>query len=327
MIKIGLIGFLAVWLAALAVSAQDAPEATSEPIEGLVEVGFSADRLSPLIGEPISLTLTADIPSNLEIAEWPEINGSWGDFMVHEVGESENHEQFDGSVIQQQEFTIILWEPGDYQTPTTFIGYRMLNSDEIFRIPVKPIFFTVPSVLDPDDMELRPARAPISLFYLPPWIVVLGLGVLVAMGWVGYRWYERQHLARLQRRLLNLKTPGQMVLEGLAELKNSELTPQDICAEMADNLRFYIWQKYGVPAPDMTTTELFSVLNIAAQNGHWTDVQRLLEQADLVKFAQLQPSEQIVVRMLNLAYRWVSSLEATAALEAQEIGTGREGQT
>lgn len=143
---------------------------------------FEASTLSPLTGEPFTLTLAVTLPDGLQIAEWPEIEGEWGAFEIREAGDVTQS----GSEVRQT-FTAVLWRPEDVVTPETFVGYGAGGAD-VRRVPVREAFFSVPTVIDPDDENLRPPLPP----ELTPWpwpeLIVLA-GVIGAVGWA--LWSQR----------------------------------------------------------------------------------------------------------------------------------------
>lgn len=138
---------------------------------------FEASTLSPLTGEPFMLTLAVTLPDGLEIAEWPLIEGQWGPFEIRETGEIT---RVDREV--RQSFTAALWRPEDVVTPETFVGYGAGGSD-VRRVPVREAFFSVPTVIDPDDENLRPPLPPDLTPWPWPELIVIA-GVICAAGYV-----------------------------------------------------------------------------------------------------------------------------------------------
>lgn len=137
---------------------------------------FDASTLSPLTGEPFTLTLAVTLPDGLQIAEWPSIEGQWGPFEIREAGEVT---QLENEVLQS--FTAVLWRPEDVVTPETFVGYGAGGAD-VRRVPVREAFFSVPTVIDPDDENLRPPLPPDLTPWPWPELIVL-VGVIGAAGW------------------------------------------------------------------------------------------------------------------------------------------------
>ncbi len=148
------------------------------PVEAFDSVfaRFEASTLSPLTGEPFTLTLAVTLPDGLQVAEWPEIGGEWGPFEIREAGEITQT----GNEVRQA-FTAVLWRPEDVVTPETFVGYGAGGAD-VRRVPVREAFFSVPTVIDPDDENLRPPLPPDLTPWPWPELVVLA-GVIGAAGW------------------------------------------------------------------------------------------------------------------------------------------------
>jgi hypothetical protein len=284
---------------------------------------FIADNYIPLIGEPIELTLTVHTEPGVDVIDWPEFPEDWRPFMVREVGEVEVDEQPDGSATHRQWLQVYVWRPGDFETPETYIGYRLQASGEVFRIPARSIFFSVPSVLETEDLNLltiHPYRPPVSFFYIPPWLVIV---VVVGAGgvfWLGRRWW-REHRPRRREPVATPKTPAQITLDALERLHTLDSSPAAMCIQMADMLRMYIQRRFDIPAQDRTTIELMAALEDAGQfdKRHRDELRRLLEQADLVKFAGLQPDQTTIDHMLTAARRWITRVDAPLESQTEEI--------
>lgn len=137
---------------------------------------FEASTLSPLTGEPFTLTLAVTLPEGLQVAEWPLIEGEWGPFEIRESGEITNT----GGEVRQS-YTAVLWRPEDVVTPETFVGYGAGGAD-VRRVPVREAFFSVPTVVDPDDENLRPPLPPDLTPWPWPELITLA-GVIGAAGW------------------------------------------------------------------------------------------------------------------------------------------------
>jgi hypothetical protein len=136
---------------------------------------FDASTLSPLTGEPFTLTLTISLPDGTQVTEWPVIEGNWGPFEIRERSEIT---QVGQDVIQR--YTAVLWRPEDVVTPESYVGYSAGGTD-IRRVPVREAFFSVPTVLKPDDEALRPPLPPL----ISPWPwpeIILACGLLLAAG-------------------------------------------------------------------------------------------------------------------------------------------------
>lgn len=147
---------------------------------GEVVARFESETLTPLTGQPFELVLVVERPSGVILTDWPTIADPWGAFEVRSVGERVEEVRADGGVITRQAFTVVLWLPRDVVTPETFIGYS-LGGEDVRRVPVREVFISVPTMVDPLAPELIPAR---PLIQPPsPWGMWLALGgVMVVVG-------------------------------------------------------------------------------------------------------------------------------------------------
>ncbi|MCB9451711.1 MAG: hypothetical protein H6672_09740 [Anaerolineaceae bacterium] len=300
----GRLAFALVLLAALSVSvtAQDS-----------VTARFTPDNLAPLIGEPVQLALVVQTPAGTTVS-WPNFPDDWPPFVVRAVGELETANNGGGQIFQQT-LTVILWQPGDYETPDLTLDYQLPGAAEIQHIRVEKAFFSVPSVLDPDDLTLRPLKPPLALSYVSPFLI-LAIGVIVIAGaYSGWRW-RRRSVIRLPRTATasDLHPAAQSALTQIRRVFDSPLSPADSYRVAADALRGYVGGRFSVSASELTTAELIATLeaqpDIAPRRQR--ELGQMLGQADLVKFAGMQPRSNAARRLLSAAYQWVEQVDRAA---------------
>jgi hypothetical protein len=275
---------------------------------------FEADTLAPLAGQPVTLMLVVQVPAGT-VVNWPDFPEDWPPFMVRTVGEKQVVSSSAGQTIRQT-LTVILWRPGDYETPDFMLDYQLPGETVPHRIAAEKVFFSVPSVLDPDDLTLRPLKAPIALPYITPALVIgvtVGLFVAAVMGW---RWRHRP-VRKLRRAVVasDLHPAAQAALTQIRQAAETHQPAADTYRRMADVLRGYVGRRFGVPAPELTTGELRAALETHPEVAllRQRELQHLLEQADLVKFAAQQPRSDATQRMLGVAYEWVERVDRAAA--------------
>lgn len=264
---------------------------------------FSANVRETVLGIRLELKLTFETQSpDVQIITWPEFPKAWGAFEVVEtVPLSESR---DGLTRRfEQELSVILWMPGIYKVPDTFIAYQ-IGEQEVYNLPVEPVTFTVLSVLDGSDFALRPLKPPIGLPYVSPlWAAAgIGAGVFGVRRWLLWRSRKRQLVPEI-------KTPAQIALDTLRHLTRGELSPQEIYPQTADCLRGYVQGRLGLPAQDMTTTELNKVLETQMADRLRRELNYILEHADLVKFARFVPSATSAGRLVAAARAWIERAE------------------
>ncbi len=297
-----------VWFAAaFTIAAQDTtPEAI---LAGTVRAQFRADTLTPLIGEPVSLELLADLPPGAVLVTWPEPGEQWGEFAVIEADDLEvTGEVADGQRLRQR-LKVIIWEPGDYETPETFVQYRLPGVDETYSAPFTTIFFTAPSVLDSTDLVLRPLKGQIGLFYLSPLMVLLIiLAVLTAAGgiwWAYRRWRESRPVV-----VVTVSATEKAII-ALQVLASNGAGAQAVVIQAADILRIYIRERLDIDATELTTSELAPTLAVHERlsDDLRNNMITILEYADAVKFAGQVVAEGDEIRMLRLVQRCVKEVD------------------
>jgi hypothetical protein len=103
----------------------------------------------------------------------------------------------------------------------------------------------------------------------------------------------------------------QRALMQLKSIRESRLSPVVVYETVADCLRAYVQHQYRISALDMTTNELMSALQArsALKKPHQRDLAKMLEYADLVKFAEVQPGERAVKQLLDTAEKWIGAVE------------------
>ncbi len=267
-----------------------------------VRAWFSVTNGSPLVGEPVQLTLTVEAPASAAVT-LPEFSLDWPPLMVTGVSPVQITES-GGRKIYRQEMTVILWQPGDYQTPVTLVTYAVSDIPEGFRIAVEPAFFSVPSVLNPNDLTLRPLKPPLVLPYLPPVLFLGILGILGVAGLYGARWFKRRQLAAVA------EAPLDAISRTLRELQRIEtlaLPAFRTYPLVGDALRQYVEAQFHIAAEELTTAELLDMLQTLPElnDQHRLELLRILDRVDLVKFAQYQPEADSTRRLLQAAARWV----------------------
>jgi len=270
---------------------------------------FTAEIGSPLIGEPVDLLLTIDVPEGSTVT-FPQFPREWPPFIVQatgDVGVNTNG----GRTIYLQRLTVSLWRPGDYQTPEISIEYQLPNSPDKRQMVLESAYFVVKSVLNPDDLNLRPLKPPVAMFYISP----LAVGAALAgLGLVGYFvWSRRKKFGFMkgEGQAGGFHVSARWVLEALKRVDSADLAAPKVYALVSDALRHYVQERFGVQAEGMTTAELAERLhgNQELSEKRQRELAYLLDQADLVKFARMQPPSKSADKMLIVAQRWVVAVE------------------
>ena len=273
-----------------------------------VSANFAAELGAPLIGQPIDLILTVNAPMDATIT-MPTFAADWPPFAILQIGEI-NVSTNAGRTTYQQHLSVILWRPGDYQTPPTQIVYQLSSATEQQQIEVQPAYFAVKTVLNPDDLNLRPLKPPVSMFYVSPLYMALTVFALVLVG--AYVWSRRKRF--ILPTATETNSLHAAARAALAEFKKVHVTnpaPAIVYENVSNALRRYIQGRFAVTAEELTTQELMSdLINLETlSDRRKRELGYLLEQADLVKFARMQPQSKSADKILNVAQQWVTAVE------------------
>ena len=131
------------------------------------------------------------------------------------------------------------------------------------------------------------------------WMYVLGLLVLGLAGFALYR-YLKNRPKKEKEVVIEYKTPIEKATSLLQQLEQKELWQKgeikSYYSELTDIARNYIEEEIHIPAMESTTSELIEALRRAAKqkklklsNEIVLNLEKVLKQADLVKFAKSKP--------------------------------------
>lgn len=280
--------------------APDAPPADNAP-----SARFSASNLQPLTGQVFTVTLTVEVPPRVELIGWDAFPPEWGPFEVTRVEPVTVERRADGFAVHTQRLEARLWRPGDARTPDTLIHYR-LDGVEL-RVPARAELFTVPTVLDFNDLNLKPMRPPVDLFVFPFGVIPI-IGVVVYFVGRGLWTFYRGRYGPLPE----LPRPPALICssELQAVIDNPNLPAHDQITATADALRRYVTGRFDVAAVDLTTDETLSAISARIDAESFQFLRRVLLEADMVKFAGKPADPEWAPRAATAALRWVQVVEA-----------------
>jgi hypothetical protein len=150
------------------------------------------------------------------------------------------------------------------------------------------------------------------------WIYVLIFIVILAIGAFVY-WYVKKHqLKKIEEEVY--KTPIEKATSLLNNLESKELVQKgeikEYYSELTDIARNYIEEAIHIPAMESTTSELIQAIRTASTKKKMTltpetveNLERVLRQADLVKFAKSKPLEFEITEDRNKIQRVILTLD------------------
>ena len=255
------------------------------------------------VGDPIELTLVVTHPAGYQVIA-PELDEQWGDFVIRSQSPATTESNGDGTETTLIKLDARLFAPGDFSTPPLPITVTD-GAGQLLEVTAAPATVTIPSVLVEGDTELRDIKPQVELPYvnLLPWIAG-GLLLALLAGAAYYLWQRRQ--ARLALAAVDNRLPHEIALDELDRIARLGLPEQGRFKEhytlVSDTIRLYLERIYGIPMTERTTGEIAKVLQgTTMDRGTQRRVVVFLEESDLVKFADIVPSEAEAYELITQA--------------------------
>ena len=267
-----------------------------------VRVSFSSDSTELTVGDVVILSLVISHPTDLVVVV-PRLEREWGPFEVQDQTSVQTISVEGGVRTLAKQFRITLFETGNFETPAFPITVRGPDGS-VELIEPAPVKLTVNSVLFGSDDQLKDLRPPAD-FYGSFWdrpvvLVFAGLVLLGVLGSAGYYLFWR---SRRQKTYATTPLDARSLWE-IAEQEFDRIAHLDLPVNgnlkehytlVADALRAYLGATF-LSVDELSDTAEMSTKEIAmavrqssldAVNSR--TIIELLEEADLVKFANYSP--------------------------------------
>jgi hypothetical protein len=249
------------------------------------------------IGEPVRLNLEVVAPAGVGV-ELPGPGSALGPFELLDHRILPPDTLAEGAIRHAAQLTVTTYELGSATLPPLPALLRAPDGS-VRAIHSDSLTLGVESVLPAagaDTADIRPLKAAVEL---PGrrrwgWLVAALLALLLAVAVILIVRRRHRRAPVIQAAIQDSRPADVIALEALAVLKREELARAGRVKEhyirLTDIVRPYLERRFGVPALDLTTGEI--LLAMARAGGETTamlELKRLLEEADLVKFARLAP--------------------------------------
>jgi hypothetical protein len=198
----------------------------------------------------------------------------------------------------------------DIVLPSVPFRLQMANGDTTLSSSRIPVYFK--SLLSEEDEAFRPFK-PVYDFARDVWPYLLALIILIFLGYYFYRLFQRRDhktepgtvpapvpfdnpIEQLRNTLRNLPPP-----EKIHQFEEYE----SFYIELGDAIRLYIKRVYLFPALEMTTREICHTLESELAPASTVKLTRtVLNEADMVKFANFRPDTELASNVLRLAWEF-----------------------
>jgi hypothetical protein len=289
-------------------------EAAAQP-DPRVKAHVSADSVK--VGERFTLTLTAT-HATASAAMFPGADagsGFFGDLHVFRRGPVQTRRLSDGRRVDSVAYDVTTFALDTARVAVLPIRVAAGGDTTVAGTP--PGVVPVVSVVGSDADELRTPAA-LANFPRPPWVWgLLGLLTAAVLGGGAYAW--RRWRARDDAEAGAAETTKSAYEAATARLErlgrrhpSGRAAAKAFYVDLTETLRVYLARRVGIRALEQTTPDVVAALRRRPDVPDNT-VQRLrtvLEQADLVKFADARPSPAESQAVLNDAQALLDALEA-----------------
>lgn len=142
-----------------------------------------------------------------------------------------------------------------------------------------------------------------------PVILVVGLAALAVVLALLAVWYFGGRARKKP------PTPGAVALAALAALRGSKVSAYEAGVQVSDILRYYIRDRHGLDAVNMTSMEFLESLRgtVAFREDEKAALAAFLEASDLIKYARVEAGGEELERLFRTAESLVQAGESKAA--------------
>ena len=215
------------------------------------------------------------------------------------------------TVVTRRTYELEPFLSGEYAIPPMTVRFRAEGDTLVYTVESDTLRVRVNSIL-PDDLsglEIRDIAGPAEIPADYTKAVVIAAAAVAAAAGLFLLWRRRRVKSSAIRRIPAHEAAYHALEMLLARGLVEEKRYREFTAEVADILRRYIEERFGLRAPERTTEEFL----LEAGTGLDVDDSRkniladFLIHCDLVKFAALEPSSGDVKRTFNTAKDFIDA--------------------
>ena len=300
-----------------------------------VRVSLVADASELTVGDLVTISLIVSHPAEFTVVI-PRLERDWGSFEVQAQTSVQTVSLTDGVRTVAKQFRVTLFAPGTFETPDIPVSVR--GSDGIaVQVSPNPVQLTVNSVLASPDEELKDLRPPADLS-TPIWkrtivlVLIVVAALAIAAGTALFLYRRSRRTGGPSVALPDLRTPWEVATQELDRIARLDLPGRgDMKGHytlVAAALRIYLGATHlrdagGRSADDLSTEEIASAIWQSDLNlGHARLVIELLQEADLAKFANYEPSADRAMEALSQARNFVGATQPAVSTTPGSVPVG-----
>lgn len=280
------------------------------------QISTIVDKDSVRVGDTVNLSIILE--GEFTLREYPGEDAFPDDLELLERQRFQTATEGDSLVYTLQYFGV-----DDVEIPSLNIQMNVEGEDSTFRSNRVPLYFK--TTLAGEDDELRPFK-PIFEFARQYWPFLLGLLLLAILGYLVYRYLKERAkeepfipqpftetsfinpFDELEEAILKLDT-------GPRPMDEKEF--EQFYVRLADSIRAYLKRVYDFPALEMTTGEIVTELQRQrASSDLIRNVRKVLNEADMVKFARFNPGSDQVSDAIQTGLQF---LETVRTIDGERV--------
>jgi len=292
---------------------------------GTVLLEAKVDRNKITIGDLIKYSIVVTSDENIEI-QMPDLGANLGAFEIRDYVDSEPSKK-DGQIIQVREYIISTYDIGDYQIPPVTVSYRV-GEDSVWKdLTTENLKITVESLVASEEGDIRDIKPPLEIpknWWRTIRFAVAGLLVLLVIVLVFiYLKRRKQGKSLIPRREKPTRPPHETAIEELEKLIQEQLLEKGETKEyyirISEIIRQYIEDRFFIIALEMTTHQLIeSMKESEVEPEVCNEVEKFLNQCDLVKFAKYKPNKTANKNTTKLAFKIIEQTKLIFTAEQDE---------
>ena len=235
-------------------------------------------------------------------------------------------------ILKENDIQFRFWEEGIHKILSPVIEYeqngsrRTITAQDLQFLVGSPI----PQETQLDSLQVEPNKTIMEepFDWVEDFLIPLGfflLGVLVLVGLIYFvikQSKKKEEIVLPQRE--EYIPASNIAMDKLAQLKSEQLWQKDQVKEYQSQLTYiireYLENRYEIPALENTTFQIGNDLkSLNLNEGLRTEVQNILQVADLVKFAKAEPDANVHEQFMTKAEEFVrATKKSDAEIEAEK---------
>ena len=255
------------------------------------------DTTHLLIGEQTKARLKVEVPQGTKVKWGIQADTLTGHIEILSKGKIDTN-TVNGQTTLSQELTLTSFDTGFIPVPPVRFLYQLPGDTSVYTAETEPLLLQVRLMNVDTAAPIRDIKGIQKVGYswkeFLPWLFYLLLAALV--GWVVYRFIQYRRGKRDYFLFKpKPKLPAwQIALEALEELRQKKLwqagQTKEYYSALTDIYRDYLKDQFGINAPEMVSLEIVEALRKNRFEPLLIEEsRRMLETADLVKFARFEP--------------------------------------